>query len=127
VSRGACGLLSHYSENSLGAPPIALHDTFQLGPPARAHAEAIDDDVADLVHAVAPAQAPIDPDRMSRRAAFRPSAGFAGELAGDDCPIRLGPATDSPQTTAAFGVLQQPLTIGEHDEILEQPKKFLLL
>src|SRR6516164_5563297 len=90
-------------------------------------AEIDDTDVADLVHAVARAQAPIDPDRMKRRAVSRPSAGFAGELAGDDCPIRLGPATDRPQTTAAIGVLQQPLTIGEHDEILEQPEELLLL
>ena len=67
ASRGACGLLSPYSENTLGAPAIALHDTFELGPPIRRHAEAIDDDIADLVYAVARAQAPIDPDRMKRR------------------------------------------------------------
>ena len=126
ASRGARGLLSHYSENSLGPPPIALHDTFQLGPSVRRHAEAVDDDVADLVHAVARAQPPIDPDRM-KRAVSRPSSGFAGELAGDDCPVRLGPATDRPQTAAVIGVLQQPLTIGEHDEIFEQPEEFLLL
>ena len=43
ASRGARGLLSHYSENSLGPSTIALHDTFQLGPPVRRHAEAIDE------------------------------------------------------------------------------------
>ena len=109
ASRGACGLLSPYSENTLGAPAIALHDTFELGSPVHRHAEAIDDHVADLVHAVARDQPPIDPDRMTRRAVSRPSADFAGELAGDDYPIRLGPATDRPQTTAAIGALQQPL------------------
>jgi hypothetical protein len=64
ASRDACALLSHYSENSLGAPAITLHDTFQLGQPVRRHAETIDDDVADLVDAVARAQAPIDSDRL---------------------------------------------------------------
>jgi hypothetical protein len=65
-----------------------LHDTFHLGPPVRRHAEAIDDAddaVSDLVHAVACAQAPIDPDRMKRLAVSRSKAAFAGELAGDDC------------------------------------------
>jgi hypothetical protein len=49
----------------LGPPSIALHHTFQLGPSVRRHAEAIDADVADLVHAVARAQAPIDLDRAA--------------------------------------------------------------
>jgi pimeloyl-ACP methyl ester carboxylesterase len=30
-----------------------------------------------------------------------PGAGFVRELAGDDYPIQLGPATDHPQTTTA--------------------------
>ena len=127
ASRGACGLLSHYGENSLGSPTIALHHTFQLGPPVRRHAEAIDDDVADLVRAVVRTQAPIDSDRLKHRAVSSPRAGFTSELAGDNYPIRLRPADDRPQTTAAIGVLQQSFTIGDHDEILEQPEEFLLL
>jgi hypothetical protein len=49
ATRSARSLLPHYGENSLGAPAIALHYTFQLRPPVRRHAEAIDYDVADLV------------------------------------------------------------------------------
>src|SRR5215469_14020243 len=119
VNRSAGDLLPHYGENSLSPPPVAFYYTLQLGPPIRRHAETLDDDVADLVHAVVRTQTPIDPDWMRHRAVSRPRAGFAGELAGDDYPIRFGPATDHPQTTTALGVLQQPLTIGEYDEILE--------
>jgi hypothetical protein len=108
MSRTARGLLPHDGENSLGPPAIALHHAFQLGPPVRRHAEAIDDNVADLVRAVARAQAPIDSDWLKHRAVSHPRAGFASELAGDDCPIWLGPATDRPQTTAAIGVLRGP-------------------
>ena len=52
TSGSACDLLPHYGENSLDPPTVAFHQTFELGPPVRRHAEAIDDDVADLVDAV---------------------------------------------------------------------------
>ena len=119
--------MPRYGENSLDPPTVAFHYSFELRPPVRRHAEAIDDDVADLVHTVTCVQAPIDSDRTKRRAVSRPSAGFAADLAGDDGPIRIGPAIDYPWTTAAIGVFLQRLAIGEHGEILEQPQEFLLL
>jgi len=103
TSRSARCLLPHYGENSLGSPAIALHHAFQLRPPVRRHAEAIENNVADLVRAVARAKAPVDSDWLKPRAVSRPRASFASELAGDDCPIWLGPATDRPQTTATIG------------------------
>src|SRR5271169_1729264 len=97
-TRSACDLLPHHGENSLDPPAVAFHHTFEPRPPVRRHAEAIDDDVADLVHAVACAQSPIDSDRAKRRAVSRPGARSAGDLARDDGPIRIGSATDHPWT-----------------------------
>jgi Domain of unknown function (DUF1989) len=121
TSRNARGLLPHYGENSLSSPSIALHDTFELGPPVRRHAEAIDNDVGDLIFAIEGAQAPIHSDRLSRRVAFpRPSAGPADDLTDNDRRIRIETATGHPEASAAVAVFDQPLTIGEHDVILEE-------
>jgi hypothetical protein len=60
--------LPHYGENSLSPPSIALHDTFELGPPVRRHAEAIDNDVGDLISVIEGAQAPIHSDRLQVQA-----------------------------------------------------------
>src|SRR6516225_2207757 len=124
TSRSARGLLPHYGEDSVGLPTVAFYHTFELRPPIGRHAEAIDDDVADLIVAIACAQAPIDFDR---RAAPRPRARSVGDLTEDDRPIQIGAATGHPWTAATLGVLQQPLTISKHDEILEQSQEFLLL
>src|SRR5262245_23060029 len=121
TSRSARGLLPHYGENSLSPPSIALHDTFELGPPVRCHAEAIDNDVGDLISAIEGAQTPIHSDRLSRRVAFLcPSAGPADELTDNDRRIRIGTASGHPEAGAAVAVFDQPLTIGEHDVILEE-------
>jgi hypothetical protein len=58
--------LPHYGENSLGPPAVALYHTLELGATVRGHTEAIDNDVADLVNAIARAQPPIDFDRLNR-------------------------------------------------------------
>ena len=121
TSRSARGLLPHYGENSLSPPSIALHDTFELGPPVRRHAEAINNDVGDLISAIEGAQAPIHSDWLSPRVAFpRPSAGPADELTDNDRRIRIGTASGHPEAGAAVAVFDKPLTIGEHDVILEE-------
>src|SRR5215468_6930621 len=85
TSRSARGLLPHYGENSLSPPSVAVHDTFELGPAVRCHAEAIDNDVGDLISAIEGAQTPIHSDRLSRQVAFpRPSAGPADEFTDND-------------------------------------------
>ena len=124
TSRSARGLLPHYDEDSVGLPTVAFYHTFELRPPIGRHAEAIDDDVADLIVAIACAQAPIDFDRVNRRAAPRPRASSVGDLTEDDRPIQIGAAACHPWTAATLGVLQQPLTISKHDEILEQSQEF---
>jgi len=93
TSRSARGLLPHYDEDSVGLPTVAFYHTFELRPPIGRHAEAIDDDVADLIVAIACAQAPIDFDGVNRRAAPRPR-----EVQGDAVRSR---GQDWPQATAA--------------------------
>ena len=55
----------------MGATPIAFHHTFQLGTTVCRHAQAIDDNVADLENPIARAHAPIDSDRIDGRAVCR--------------------------------------------------------
>ena len=92
--------MPHYRENSLRPVAIPLGDAFELRAPVHGHAEAIDDNVGDLVHAVTPDQAPIDPDWLS--------CAVTDDFAGDDRSIRIelspevdvvrsGPATRPPQ------------------------------
>src|SRR5258708_38045786 len=78
-------------------------------PSVYSHAEASNDDVADLVDAVVPGKAPIDLDRLSRRAASRP----ANDFARDERAIRIGPATGHLGDVAAVGEFRQAVTIGE--------------
>src|SRR5215469_5400850 len=127
TSGSACDLLAHYGEYCLSPSAIALYHTFELGAPIHRHAEPIDDDVADLVLAVACTQAPIDFERLNRLALPRPRAGAARDLAGDDRSVLIGSATGHSGATAAISVLQQPFAVGEDDKVLEQPQEFLLL
>jgi hypothetical protein len=83
--------LPHDSEDGLRSPAVALDNTLGLGAPGRRHAEAIYNDVGDLISAIEGAQAPIYFDRLSRRVASpRPSAGPADDLADNDRPSGSG-------------------------------------
>jgi hypothetical protein len=90
--------LHHDSEDGLRSPAVALYNTLELGAPGRRHAEAIDNDVGDLISAIEDAQASIHFDRLSRRVASpRPSAGPADDLADNERPIRIGTASGHPE------------------------------
>src|SRR6516165_10279814 len=121
TSRSACDLLAHYREYHLSPSAVALYYTLKFGAPIRRHAEPIDDDVTDLVLAIACVQAPIDFERLNRLVRA------ARDLAEDDRAVLIEPANGHPGAIAAIGVFQQPLTVGEQDEVLEQPQEFLLL
>src|SRR5947207_378668 len=82
-------LLTHHRENGLSMPTVARHHTFELRAPVRRHAEAADDDVADLVDAVAHREAPINSDRLN---CWAEGFGVADDFARDDHPIRYEPA-----------------------------------
>ena len=88
----------------MGPPAVALYHTLELGAPVRRHAEAIDDDVADLVHAIARAQPPINFDRLNRPGLPGP----AGDLAGDDRPIPDGLRVASRSNWCAEGAHRRP-------------------
>src|SRR5260370_33856586 len=94
--RSAGNLLPHDGENSLGPPAIALDHALQLRASVRRHAEPFDDDVADLVGAVLPGQAPIDFEWLGRPR--------ANDLARNDDPIRLRTAAGNPRGTAVPSV-----------------------
>src|SRR5689334_10904774 len=82
-------LLTHHRKNGLSTPAVARHHTFELRAPVRRHAEAADDDVADLVDAVAHREAPINSDRLNF---WAEGFGVADDFARDDYPIRYEPA-----------------------------------
>src|SRR5947209_18705305 len=109
-------LLTHHRENGLSAPAVARYHAFELRAPVRRHAEAADDDVADLVDAVAHREAPINSDRLN---CWAEGFGIAGDFAQDDHPIRCEPAADGSGPIAIAGILGESIGIGEHDVILE--------
>jgi hypothetical protein len=79
--------LAHYREYRLSPSAVALYYTLKLGAPIRRHAKPIDDDVTNLVLAIACAQAPIDFERLNRLVRA------AKDLAGDDRAVLIEPAT----------------------------------
>src|SRR6202030_4401997 len=111
---------AHDGENGLRPPAVALYHALELRPSVCRHAQPIDNDVADLVGSVLRSQTPVDSD-------WPISTGPADDLAGDDRPIRIGPAGGHTGAAAILGVIRQFFTISEHDIILEQPEEFLLL
>ena len=53
----ASDFLPHDSEDGLRSPAVALYNTLELEAPGRRHAEAIDNDVGDLIFAIEGAHA----------------------------------------------------------------------
>jgi hypothetical protein len=103
-------LLTHHRENRLSTPAVACYHAFELRAPVRRHAEAADDDVADLVDAVAHREAPINSDRLN---CWAEGFGIAEDFAHDDHPIRCEPAAGGSGPIAIADILEQSIEIGE--------------
>ena len=95
----------------------ALDQRCEFGTLRQPHADAVDNDVADLVKPILRSQSPLDFDRRAAR--------WANDLARHDRPSRTGSAARHFEGLAV--IVCKSLTVDANDIILEEAAKFLLL